>query len=188
MPKVIDEASVFRSVLELLVRRGYASATTKEIAEAAGINEATLFRKYGSKAELFEKAINQQMADTPLNRLAFTGDLEADLLKIVEAYMATYKIFGPVIPALLVELPRHPELIETLSRPLSNVQNIAHILQQYQEQGDLKPEAPLAAVNALIGPLLIQQMLQHAGVTPSPPEIELDGCVEAFLSGRALPA
>ena len=187
MPKVIDEAGLFRVVLDMLVGRGYAGATTQEIAACAGVNEVTLFRRYGSKADLFLQAIDHQLAATPLNRLAYTGDLKADLLSIVQAYIATYQIFGPVIPALLVEIPRHHELIETLSRPLSNVQNIAHILQQYQEQGFLKPEAPLAAVNALIGPLLIQQMLQYTGVTPSPPEIELNEYVEAFLSGRAVP-
>ena len=57
-----------------------------KIAEVAGVNEVTLFRRYGSKAGLFEKVIEHQLADTPLSKLVYTGDLEADLLAIVEAY------------------------------------------------------------------------------------------------------
>ena len=187
MPKVIDEGSVFRVVLDLLVTRGYERATTQEIADTAGVNEATLFRKYGSKAELFQKAINQQLADTPLNKLAYTSNLKADLLAIVEAYMATYQIFGPIIPALLVEIPRHPELVEALSRPLANIQTITSIIQRYQEQDLLKAEAPLAAVNVLIGPLLIQQMIRSAVSDLPQLTIDLDGYVEAFLNGRTAP-
>ena len=79
MPKVIDEASIFRTVVDKLVSHGYEGATTKEIAEIAGVNEATLFRKYGSKAELFEKAVNHQLSGTPLNKLVYTGEIEVDL-------------------------------------------------------------------------------------------------------------
>jgi len=188
MPKVIDEAGLFRTVLDMLVQRGYDGATTHEIAAAAGVNEATLFRRYKSKAGLFEKAINHQLAFTPLNRLAYTGDLKADLLSIVQAYMETYQLFGPIIPALLVEIPRHPELVEALSKPLANIQNIASIIQRYQERGLLKPAPPLSMVNVLIGPLLIHQLTHHASIPLPPLALELDEYVEAFLNGRAVPA
>ncbi len=38
-------------------RRGYARTSTREIAEAAGVSEALLFRHFGTKAKLFELAI-----------------------------------------------------------------------------------------------------------------------------------
>jgi AcrR family transcriptional regulator len=37
--------------------RGYARSSTREIAEAAGVSEALLFRHFGTKAKLFERAI-----------------------------------------------------------------------------------------------------------------------------------
>ena len=55
MPKVIDENNIFKTVIDMFISRGYEGAITKEIAEVAGVNEATLFRKYGSKAKLFER-------------------------------------------------------------------------------------------------------------------------------------
>jgi AcrR family transcriptional regulator len=37
--------------------RGYARTSTREIAEAAGVSEALLFRHFGTKAQLFELAV-----------------------------------------------------------------------------------------------------------------------------------
>ena len=40
-----------------VTKYGYAAATTKKLAKAAGIGEVTLFRKYGNKAQLVKQAM-----------------------------------------------------------------------------------------------------------------------------------
>jgi AcrR family transcriptional regulator len=184
MPKVVDEIGVFKAVVEMFALHGYEGATTKEVAQAAGINEATLFRKYGSKAELFEKAIQHQLADTPLNRLIYTGDLDADLLAIVDAYLETNDIHGEIIPAILAEVPRQPELKGSLCTPWENIQPAIKILQAYQMQGLLKDDSPFSCLNALIGPLMTSQMFRRAD--PGFPVAIIDPSehVKAFLHGR----
>ncbi len=89
MPKVINEEKVFTAVIDILVDRGYENATTRKIAEAAGFHEATLFRRYGTKAGLIEKALDAQYHATQLSRLCYTGDLKTDLFAIVQAYIET---------------------------------------------------------------------------------------------------
>ena len=42
---------------QIFAARGYAHSSTREIAEAAGVSEALLFRYFGTKAKLFEVAI-----------------------------------------------------------------------------------------------------------------------------------
>ncbi len=42
---------------DLFARQDYRSTTTREIAEAAGVNEHLLFRHFGSKAALFREAL-----------------------------------------------------------------------------------------------------------------------------------
>ena len=184
MPKVIDETKIFRTVIEMLVIHGYEGATTKEMAENADVNEATLFRKYGSKAELFEKAINHQFKETPLNKLVYTGDLEADLLAIVEAYLDTNEAYGEFIPILLTELPRHPELKGAFITPWNNIQSIIKILQEYQSRGLLKQESPLNCLNALIGPIMTSQMIRRANPGLPVPGIKAQEHLTTFLRGR----
>jgi len=184
MPKVIDETKVFRTVVDMLVSRGYEGATTKDIAEAAGVNEVTLFRKYGSKAKLFEKSINYQFSDAPLNKLVYTGDLKADLLAIVEAYMETNEIHGEIIPTLLADLPRHPELKSAFDTLLGNIQTLIRIIQEHQSQGALEQETPLITLNALIGPMMTSQMFLRANLGLPILAINAKEHVDSFLQGR----
>jgi AcrR family transcriptional regulator len=41
----------------MFAERGYGGASTREISEAAGVHEALLFRHFGTKAELFDRAV-----------------------------------------------------------------------------------------------------------------------------------
>lgn len=45
------------SARTLFAAKGYAGASTREIADKAGVSEALLFRHFGTKAKLFERAI-----------------------------------------------------------------------------------------------------------------------------------
>ena len=184
MPKVIDENRIFKTVIDMLVSRGYEGATTKEIADIAGVNEATIFRKYGSKAKLFEKAIRHQLSDTPLNTLVYTGDLEADLYAIVQAYLETNRLHGEIIPTILAELPRRPELKGAFAILWENTQVAAEIIQIYQLNGDLKAEPPIAGLNGLLSPLMTSQMFRRADLELPAMDVNPRKHVENFLQGR----
>lgn len=186
MPKIIDETKIFDAALDLLVAHGYEGATTQKIAEISGVNEVTLFRKYGSKAGLFEKVIEHQFSDTPLNRLLYTGELEADLLAIVAAYMETNETYGDIVPNILVELRRNPDLRTSFNTLWNNLQIIIQILRKYQVQGLLKDEAPLVSLGALIGPIMVSQMLRRANLNLPLPAIDAQDYVDSFLRGRKM--
>ena len=188
MPKIINEDEVFKAVIKVLVTRGYNRATTLEMAAAAKIHEATLFRKYGSKVGLIERAIEHQLSKAPLSKVNYTGDLQADLHAILDAYIVTFEEYGEIVPMILLEIPRYPELKDALSRPLANIQGVANIIKQYQKRGLLKSETPLTTVNVLIGPILVHQMVQRAFSHLPLLTIDLDEYVDAFLQGRSTSA
>ena len=184
MPKVIDEVRIFNAALDLLVSHGYEGAITKKIAENAGVNETTLFRKYGSKAGLFEKAIEYRFSNTPLNTLVYTGDLEADLLAIVKAYIETNEAYGEIIPIILIELHRYPDLQGVFNVPWQNIQTILLIIQRYQALGQLKNESPLASLSGLFGPIMTSQMFRRANLSLPVPTMDPQVIVDTFLLGR----
>jgi AcrR family transcriptional regulator len=184
MPKIIDEDHVFKAVLECLVARGYDRATTSELAAAANIHEATLFRKYGSKVGLIEQAIEHQLSKSPLSKVTYTGDLEGDLYAILNAYLATHAKHGDIIPMLILEIPRYAELRNVLETPLANIQNLVNILARYQDQGRLQPEPALLSLNALLAPVLMNEMFRQVQQEFPPVSIDLHKYVEGFLYGR----
>jgi len=188
MPKIIDDENVYRVTVELFVKHGYESATAKKIAAAAEIHEATLFRKYGSKENLIGAAFDHLFPDTPLASVVYTGDLRADLLAIVEAYMETNEAYGEIVPSLLVQAGQYPELRNTLERLLANIQNITKIIRQYQEEGLLIEEFPQITVSVLIGPVMARQLFRNAVSESSALLIDQQAYVDAFLRGRATSA
>ena len=83
MARPIDDGKIFAATVDALLAHGYAGATTKTIAHAAGVNEVTLFRKYGSKAQLVTAALLHERAQMVGQEIAFSGDLRAGTKRIV---------------------------------------------------------------------------------------------------------
>lgn len=185
MPKVIDESRVFGAAVDLFVTHGYEGTTTKDIAAAAGVNEATLFRRYGSKAQLMEAAIDHQWQGVPLTSLEYTGDLERDLIAIVDAYVETNRLRGAIVPALLVELARNEELRGAFRHAAMNIGLAAEILARHQAEGRLRPEDPTFALMALVAPVMVNEMIRRAAVGLKPTRIDSLERVRAFLGGHA---
>lgn len=57
-PEVTEER-ILAAFLRVAVAQGLDAATTRSVAEAAGVNEVTLFRHFGDKATLARKAVNR---------------------------------------------------------------------------------------------------------------------------------
>lgn len=184
MPKVINDHDVFRAALEVVSACGYERATTKNIADAAGIHEATLFRKYGSKIMLIQQAIRAQFLDVPLAKVGYTGNLQMDLLSIIEAYLKTSEIVGNILPILLIEIPRNPDLKNLFMIPWENISRAADILEQYQKQNLLKQEPVLNSISVLLGPLMVRHLFSGANLDLPIPAIEPQVYVENFLRGH----
>ncbi|MEJ2512248.1 MAG: TetR/AcrR family transcriptional regulator [Anaerolineales bacterium] len=174
MPKVINDKDVYRAVIDVVVASGYESATTQNIADAAGIHEATLFRKYGSKLNLIAQAIKAQFLDVPLAEVVYTGDLQADLYSIIAAYLETSDIVGDILPVLLIEIPRNPELKDSLKTPWENIMRVS------------KKEPVLNSISVLLGPLMVRHLIVRADLDLSIPAVEPQVYVDNFLHGRLL--
>lgn len=185
MPKIIADDDVYRAALHVLSENGYAGATTRKIAEEAGVNEVTLFRKYGSKPELILAAIQNLAFTVPEGAISYTGDLRQDLIRAAEAYDAGMERDGHLMPTILAEMPRHPELRAAASAPHALIREIAALLTQYQHEGALSTtEDPLQAVASFLGPLIVVRMLQGASPALAPRSLSLSSHVDRYIAGR----
>src|SRR5512138_3463631 len=101
MPKLIDVDALFAVTVAVYAERGYASSTTQEIAGRAGVNEVTLFRRYGTKAALIRTALTHCLARSAFARVDVSDDVRADLLAVVDASAATNRAYGGAVMTLL---------------------------------------------------------------------------------------
>jgi TetR/AcrR family transcriptional regulator, transcriptional repressor of aconitase len=94
----MDAAARKRAIVEtampLFARKGFSGATTKEIAERAGVSEALLYRHFPTKVALYE-AIQQLgcQVDPALDELSQLTPSTATLVGMVEA-MFQHIVFG----------------------------------------------------------------------------------------------
>jgi AcrR family transcriptional regulator len=185
MPKIINDEQVFQAAVDIFTARGYHGATTNDIAMAAGINEVTLFRKYGNKANLITQAIRYFLSDMPLNQVTYTGNLTVDLEGIVQRYIETNALHGRIVPVLLSQIPHYPELKSLFPYLIESQSGVAHIIQTYQAQGVLIEEDVPMTMGTLLGPIVTRYMFQRAaGGDPAP--IDIPQYVKRFLSGRVV--
>ena len=187
MPKILEDEQIYQAVMQVVSERGYASATTKQMADAANISEVTLFRKYENKAQLVKQAISYIITQTSFASSAqYTGDVHADLLRVVQAYQDTAVKHGLFIFALFADLTRHPELIDSMEEPFSIFQSFGALISRYQDEGVLKTEHPLHAVASLLGPLMYITIIRREKLDSQVPPIDLSTHVTYFLEGCML--
>ena len=183
MPEPVTDATMFDAALAVLAERGYAGATTRRIAEAAGINEVTLFRRFGDKRQLILAAIHADISRLAGNGLTTTGDIGADLIRVVEYYSGIFQHRNGLVGTLLLEGARNPDVAALIKEPLGAMSRLAEIFAGYQRAGQMVEEPAEFAVQALLAPLLVISLLRR--VTSS--EIEFPDAptvVQRFLKGR----
>lgn len=184
MPKRVTEQQILDATADELLEKGYTSATTRNIALRAEISEVTLFRRYGSKAKLTAAAVTYVLSQEAWD-FEVSGDVASDLLSAVTFHTKrSAEKRARLLPMMLLEIPRHPELRGALEFPLSQVSRIGAVIGEYQRKGVLRQEHPLHAVAGLLGPLIIVRMLQDASPEMPLPSIDLKFHVQSFLKGR----
>lgn len=186
MPAAIDAVHILESVLNVWGEDGYQRATTRKVAALAGISEVTLFRRYGGKAALFRAAMELEAERFTAHALEHSGDLQADLERIVRAYAALLDRSAPILFDFLLEAPRNPDLSGIRAVPKAAMGKVASIITQHQSEGRLRQGSPFAALLALLSPLFMAALLSRAQpgmVLLSEPNER----VSAFLQGWGLP-
>ena len=185
MPKIVKDEDIYRAVIEIISRYGYANATTKHIAETANISEVTIFRKFDSKQNLVKKAISSVINQSELsNASQYTGDIISDFHRLLKAYQDTAVMHGDFVFALFQEMAYHPELVDAIDEPMNIFLDIGKLINRYQEEGKLRKENPLHTLAVLFGPVMYTTMMRKALPIKNVPPLNLSEYLALFLAGR----
>lgn len=105
--------SILAAALSAYSQYGFRGATTRRIAEAAGVNEVTIFRHFGSKEVLLSEALRAMPAGASRRSLPEEpGDPVAELTAWSEGQLAHLRNKRSMIRTCMGEIEERPELSE----------------------------------------------------------------------------
>lgn len=169
---------------------GYTRATTKAIADAAGVNEVTLFRHFGSKEKLFSAAIEEYggPALVPVIEAQFSGNYQEDLAMVGSFFLDILVTRREMLRLMLCESANIPEVRTILAR---NPRELRHMLaryfQRHMEQGTIRQGHAEAMAQAFLGMFfsyaISLNILDEDFIVEISPDDMVSQFVDIFISG-----
>ena len=102
---------ILAAAVEVFAKYGFLGATTRRIAEAAGVNEVTLFRYFGSKETLLLEAMQHDTQSTGITELPATPvDPVQELSLWSEVFIKHLRLRSSIIRKTMSEIEEHPEI------------------------------------------------------------------------------
>jgi len=143
------DAALLRAVRSSLTLRGYSATTIEQVAVAAGVGKATIYRRWSSKAEMvFALTVHGTDVQAPPDRGSLGADLHALAGRIVELLGASPARHA--LPGLLSDLRADPALARRF-RSLFVVPErrlVAELLDRAVARGELTTRPDPAGIHA----------------------------------------
>jgi AcrR family transcriptional regulator len=154
---------------DVLRTRGFAAATTKEIASAAGLSEAMLYKVFRDKVDLFLGVLTERLPRVALVRDGFVeqvghGELSANLEQLAAELLVFYCETFPIAASVFSDSQLLSNLRDALRDrgrgPQVNVEAVADYLAAEQQAGRVAATVqPAAAAELLVGACLHRAFL-----------------------------
>lgn len=133
-------------------QHGFRGSTTRRIADAAGVNEVTLFRYFGSKEALLQEAIANTSEGPIFTTLPETPvDPDRELAEWCGAMIERLRAKRSIIRKCMSEIEERPEMITTASStPLRAAHDLAAYLRKLKSLGLTHTEFDVAAAGSML--------------------------------------
>jgi AcrR family transcriptional regulator len=182
---------ILRAAAELYGESGFRGATTRRIAERAGVNEITLFRQFGSKTRLLHEAIRctsgaPQAAVLPSR----PANPRTELLQWATASHCWLLERRSLLRSAMGDLEERPELLPPDRSPtVCAGMELSAYVARLQEAGLARSDVcPQTAATLLMGALFADAISRDilSGLYPEPPDASVRQYVDLFIRALGL--
>jgi len=153
---------IIRVAINLFAQRGFRGATTKEIAAAAGVSEAIIFRHFATKEDLYSAILDDCSCDNGVDHFdalqeMFQSDNDQAVFESLGLAILNFHDDNPELQRLLLHsaLEGH-ELAQIFwdHTVMKTYECVGGYVRRRQQAGAFREMDPLIAVRAFLGMLI----------------------------------
>ena len=195
----VKDEEILKAAMKTIVREGYDGATTKLIADEAGINEVTLFRKFHSKENILQAVIMQQrdnalqaLTSAFLSRGVHEDDkgnaprIATTLTELGDRLIEFMKTRMDLMILLMSEGRRKPSVAKVISSiPQDMIVQLRKLFEEQMRLKKMRDVDPQLAAVTFLGFLFYYSLMKELFNDKVIKENKgiLDGFVDIFLNG-----
>ena len=193
-----SQRELLDAALKVMSRKGFDGSRTREIAQEAGVSEATLFKHFRSKRDLLS-ALMRPFVSTVVKptvmgsiRALIRDGAELPIEKLLGAIMrdrvALYRTHGTLMRTLMLEAVRHPDLLAIVSTQVipEILELFDQVLTRARARGEIGSVDRLVFIRSAIGMIfgyIAFSELFPAVLGGDNDETAIDGMVKLLLHG-----
>jgi AcrR family transcriptional regulator len=182
---------IIAAALHLFGQIGYTRASTRLIAETAGVNEVTLFRHFGNKKNLLLACMETFNAGgfSATFETKLSGDYPSDIALMARLQLKNTSENLNVLHLLLSDARNVPELQQAMrTGGEGNLARLTAYFQRQIEAGVVRQELPAQALASAFDslfstPIILANLFQDNRAPVLPDEKTLEALVSLFVRG-----
>lgn len=182
----VRRTQILMGAAQVFAEKGFHKATTREIAEAAGISQGTIYNYFNNKRELLLAMIEliaaQSLRDLitsrpPDNPREFFTAILRDRFQLLQA---RGNLLAPILAEVFTDAELRREAYQQIARPL--VAHLEQYLRTHIDSGRFRNIDPLIVTRAFIGAMLINFALKVSHLDHRYEEVSADVLIEQLVS------
>ncbi len=196
----MTEERILEAALNLFSEKGYAGASTSEIAKEAQVAEGTIFRYFPQKKDMllkvvmkFIELISEELVMNPLEKIYEENQgapPEVMLKTIVMDRVALFNKMSDHFKVILIEMQYHEEIMALVVNKilLKVIRYGEKVYSDFVKNGIFRDDIPpITAFRTMIGGVLLmlvqRRVLPEAVPTGLELEAEIDMIIEILMNG-----
>jgi AcrR family transcriptional regulator len=158
---------ILEAAARVYAQYGFRGATTRLIAQEAGVNEVTLFRLFGSKAHLFDELLNKQLHESTVPVLPDEpGDPEIEITEWCAVLLFQMRASRSFLRKMIGEAEERPAAARNACvGPHCAAESLERYVLRLRERGLADPDADHRTaismfMSALFGDVMVRDAME----------------------------
>lgn len=184
---------ILHAAARVYAQHGWRGATTRRIAEEAGVNEVTIFRQFGSKDVLLDTAMRECSRMDAVARLPRVPvNPEAELTEWASAHYAGICANRDIVRQIITDAGARPDVIGCIKHgPSSAIAMLREYIVRLRRDGWMRENGDIPAAEVPVAVSMLMSALFNDAMNrtmmpemfPQSPSATLAGYVRVFLRG-----